>query len=275
MANTPEENKAIVRRWVKEVFNEHKLDQVEELKVHNYIDWNPYPGQDMALGGFKAVLVSFFQAFPDFRYDVEEELSEGDMLVCIGTWSGTHTGSFMGLPPTGERMSARRIDIVRFSGDKMTERWGTGNELKTMKMMGFYPPLPPLASDDPKSIVRRFIDEVFVKKNLAAIEDLADDNAVEHARNTVMLFLLSSAFRNSRVSIEHLVADGDKVTALLTFSGTHEGEFMGQPPTGAEVKAQKTITFRVAEGKIVESWYDFDLGVLAQQVDAASLPMQR
>lgn len=264
MGHTPEEHKVIVRRWVKEVFNEHKLDQVEELKVHNYIDWNPYPGQDMALGGFKAVLVSFFEAFPDFRYDVEEELAEGDMLVCIGTWSGTHTGSFMGIPPSGKRMAAKRIDIVRFSGEKMTERWGTGNELKTMQMMGFYPPMPPIPNrDDPKVVVRCLIEEVFSKGNWAAIEELVDDSAVEHSKDALTLMLLSSAISGARVSIDELVAEGDKVTALLTFSGVHSGEVMKRSPTGQEVSVHKTITFRVSGGKVIESWADFDLGALA------------
>lgn len=268
MSASTEKNKSVVRRWVKEVFNEHKLDQVEHLKVPNYIDWNPYPGQDVALGGFKSVLISFLSAFPDFRYDVEEELAEGDIVVCIGTWSGTQTGAFMGIPPTGKRMKAKRIDIVRFSGDKMTERWGTGNELKMMKLMGFSPPMEPIEEGDVKAIARRFVEEVLIKKNLGALEDLVDDNAGLYAKGTLNLFLTVSAFPDSKITIDQVVADGDRVSMLLTFTGTHKGEFLGQPPTGKQVSAKQVLKLRIANGKIVESSHEFDLGEALQQVSA-------
>jgi steroid delta-isomerase-like uncharacterized protein len=268
MAETIAENKAIVRRWVHEVFNLHQLDSVGQLKVSEYIDWNPYPGQQTALSGFKSVLESFFDAFPDFHYDVEEELGEGDIVVCIGRWSGTHTGHLMGMPPTGKRMSAKRIDIVRICDDKMTERWGTGNELKMMELFGHGGVTESsVDAEDNKLVVRRFIEEVFNERNLVAIERFVSDEAVQHPQATLAMFITFAAFPDGRLRIDDLVAEGDKVTAFVTLSGTHEGEFMGSSPSGRHVTTNAVLRLRLIGGQIVESSYELDLRDLARQIE--------
>lgn len=277
MAETIAENKAIVRRWVHEVFNLHQLDSVGQLKVSEYIDWNPYPGQQTALAGFKSVLESFFEAFPDFHYDVDEELGEGDIIVCIGTWSGTHTGHLMGMPPTGKRLSGKRIDIVRICEDKMTERWGTGNELKMMELLGYGGGLsqPSVEGRDNKLLVRRFVEEILNQRNLIAIEWFVDDKAVQHPQATLAMFITFAAFPDAHLDIDSLVAEGGKVTAFLTVTGTHQGEFMGSPPSGRRVTTKAVLTLRLVGGRIVESRYEIDLRDLARQVDSPrqSLPV--
>lgn len=274
MAETIAENKAIVRRWVHEVFNLHQLDSVGQLKVSEYIDWNPYPGQQTALAGFKSVLESFFGAFPDFHYDVDEELGEGDIIVCIGTWSGTHTGHLMGIPPTGKRMSGKRIDIVRICEDKMTERWGTGNELKMMELFGSGGlSQPSIDRQNNKLLVRRFIEEVLNQRNLIAIERFVDDEAVQHPQSTLAMFITYAAFPDGQLSIDNLVAEGDKVTAFLTFSGTHQGEFMGSSPSGRHVTTKAVLTLRLSGGRIVESRYELDLREFARQIENPRQPI--
>jgi len=273
MAETIAENKAIVRRWVHEVFNQHQLDSVGELKVSEYIDWNPYPGQQTALAGFKSVLENFFTAFPDFHYDVDEELGEGDIIICIGTWSGTHTNPLMGIPPTGKRLSAKRIDVVRIVGDKMTERWGTGNELKMMELFGFGgPPQPTVDSLDNKVIARRFIEEVLNQRNLVAIERFIDDQAVQDPRSSLAMFLTFAAFPDAQVRIDNLIAENDKVTAILTLSGTQLGEFMGIAPTRRRVTTQALLTLQIANGRIIESRYELELPDIARQVGKSGQP---
>jgi len=268
MAQTIEENKAIVRRWVHEVFNQHQLDSVGQLKVSEYIDWNPYPGQQTALAGFKSILVAFFDAFPDFHYDVDEELGEGDIVICIGTWSGTHTGPLMGIPPTGKRVSAKRIDVVRICEDKMTERWGTGNEVKMMELFGFGDPAQ-LSNDggDNKLLVRRFVEEVLNRRNLIAVERFVDDVAAQHPEATSSMFITFAAFPDAQLRIDDLVAEADKVTAMLTFSGTQQGEFMGIAPSGRHITTKAVLTLRITDGRIVESRYEVDLQDLARQIE--------
>jgi len=68
-----------------------------------------------------------------------------------------------------------------------------------------------------------------------------------------------------RITIEDMIAEGDKVVARLSAIGTHKGDFMGIPPTGVQITNTRMITFRIADGKIVETWENYDmLGVLQQ-----------
>lgn len=268
MAQSIEENKAIVRRWVNEVFNEHRLDSVEHLKVGGYIDWNPYPNQQSALAGFKSVLKSFFEAFPDFHYEVAEELGESDTIVCIGTWKGTHTGHLMNLAPTGKTVSGRRIDVVRISGDKMTERWGTGNELRMLELLGFGGSSPQAGAADSKAVARRFIEEVLNQRSLVAVEQLVGDEAVQDPKETMAMFIVFAACPDARLSVDKLTTQGDKVTALLTFTGTQQNEFMGIAPSGRRFAVEVTLALTVRDGRIAQSRCKFDLDDVARQLKA-------
>lgn len=269
-ASLDETHKQIVRRWVKEVFNEHNLDAVEQLKVPEYIDWDPYPGQREFLSGFKSVLTAFFQAFPNFHYDVEHELTEGDMLVCLGRWSGTNTGTFMGLPPTNKHLSGRRIDVVRFSGDKMSERWGTGPELQMLQLMGVLQPATPLESDEPKAVCLRFVDEVLGRYDAASLELLVSPEGRLRTRDALGLLALASAFSDVDVTPDELVSEGDQVMAIVTFTGTHTGPLLGNAPTGRRVSARQALNFTVEEGRVVEATYDLGIADLVAQL--ASTP---
>jgi len=261
-----ETHKRIVRRWVKEVFNEHKLDSVEKLKVPEYIDWDPYPGQREYLSGFKSVLTAFFAAFPDFHYDVEHELAEGDMLVCLGRWSGTNTGTFMGLPPTNRALTGRRIDVVRFSGDKMSERWGTGPELQMLQLMGVLEPAAPLEDSRPKAVCLRFIDEVLAGHDAASLELLIGSEGVLRTRDAIGLLVLASAFSEITLTVDEAVAEGEHVTAVVTFSGTHTGPLLGYVPTGDRVTARQALNLRVVDGRVVDATVDLGIGELVGQI---------
>jgi predicted ester cyclase len=72
--------------------------------------------------------------------------------------------------------------------------------------------------------------------------------------------------RDNRVIIEDLIAEGDKVVCRFTASGTHQGEFMGIPPTEKRVTIMEIRIYRIIGGKIVECWGLFDQMGLMQQL---------
>jgi steroid delta-isomerase-like uncharacterized protein len=75
-----------------------------------------------------------------------------------------------------------------------------------------------------------------------------------------------AAFHGLQVTVEDMVAEGDKVTCRFTARGVHKGEFMGLPPTGKEIRMTGIEIFRLRDGKIAELWGEANLMGLMQQL---------
>ena len=129
--------------------------------------------------------------------------------------------------------------------------------------------------DENKAIVRRYYEDVINHKNVVALEDIIRDDAVDHSappgaaggvEGAKRFFgMLLAAFPDYRVTIEDLIAEDDKVVARLTTSGTHQGVFMGFPPTGKHMATTGVEIFRIVGGKVVEHWDFYDeLGMMRQ-----------
>jgi steroid delta-isomerase-like uncharacterized protein len=111
-----EENKAVIRRWFKEVINGKNAAAVDELAAPNYT--NP-SGYDRA--GLKAMVGGMKNGIPDARLEVENMVAEGDAVVARFTMTGTHTGSMMGEKPTGKKFSTRGMAFFRLANGMIVE----------------------------------------------------------------------------------------------------------------------------------------------------------
>ena len=129
--------------------------------------------------------------------------------------------------------------------------------------------------EDTKAVVRRVVDEMWNRADPAAVEELIAPDMVEHgafgsgtggredARDTIGRF--RAAFPDLVLEAEDLIAEGDRVVLHWTGSGTHEGEFMGVPPSGARITARGLDIYRVVDGRVVEHWGYPDVpGLMAQ-----------
>src|SRR5438552_16527284 len=99
---TPEENKAIVRRYVEEFQNKGDEAVLDELVAEDYIDHDPLPGHLPGRAGMKRDVMK--GAFPDSHIEIEELLAEDDKVVCRVRWSGTQASEFLGIPNTGRQV---------------------------------------------------------------------------------------------------------------------------------------------------------------------------
>jgi predicted ester cyclase len=81
----------------------------------------------------------FRSAFPDFKATINDIIAEGDKVVIRMTWNGTHRGEFMGIPPTGKRVSFGVFDILRIAGGKFVEHWGQMDSMLMMQQLGVIP----------------------------------------------------------------------------------------------------------------------------------------
>lgn len=108
-----EENKAIVRRFI-DAYN--KLDFADDLVAPDYVD--PELG---GREGLKQLMNMFFKAFPDFHETIEDIIAEGDQVWVRLTYTGTHTGEYLGFAPTGKKITSRAIDMYRIVNGKIVE----------------------------------------------------------------------------------------------------------------------------------------------------------
>jgi steroid delta-isomerase-like uncharacterized protein len=130
-------------------------------------------------------------------------------------------------------------------------------------------------SEENKALVRRFVDEVQSGGNIDVIDELCSPEFVNHSAPPGMpadcegvklvTAMFRQAFPDSYFTVEDMIAEGDKVATRKTFHGTHEGEFLGIPPTGRPVSIGLIDIVRVADGRVVEHWSIGDsLGMMEQ-----------
>jgi predicted ester cyclase len=117
-----------------------------------------------------------------------------------------------------------------------------------------------------KLVVRGFIEQVLNGKDLAAMSRYVDPDAIERMNGAISMYAVLAAFPDFRLSIELMISNGDHVGVLTTFSGSHQARFMGMEPTGAGVSSRAAFCFRVADGRIVETWAEFEPWGLLPQV---------
>lgn len=139
-----EENKALFRRLVEEVFNKGNMSTIDEFLAPNFVEREVLPpGTPSGREGVKQLTMMFRTAFPDFNVSIDDMIAEGDKIVARTTWSGTQKGEFMGIPPSGKRVSFDVIDIIRISEGKGVEHWGVMDSSAMMQQLGVIPAGPP------------------------------------------------------------------------------------------------------------------------------------
>jgi predicted ester cyclase len=138
-AVSAEDNKALVRRFVDEVQSGGNTDLIDEICSAEFVNHSAPPGLPADREGIKIVTAMFRGAFPDSYFTVEDMIGEGDKVVTRKTFHGTHEGEFMGIPPTGRRVSMGLIDIVRIVDGRVVEHWSMGDNLGMMQQLGVIP----------------------------------------------------------------------------------------------------------------------------------------
>lgn len=84
-------------------------------------------------------LAAFVNAFPDSHITIDDMIAEGDSVVTKKTMTGTHTGEFNGIAPTGARVEIQYVDILRLRDGQITEHWLSMNQLSFMQQLGVIP----------------------------------------------------------------------------------------------------------------------------------------
>jgi steroid delta-isomerase-like uncharacterized protein len=130
-----EQNKAVVSRFV-EFINTGNLAIADEVVAPDYLERDPFPGQQPGRDGLKAVILMTRAAFPDLEWVMEDMVAEGDTVASRFTWRGTHRGAFLGVPPTGKRVTLTGMVFDHVVGGKMVESQLFMNTLSLLTQLG-------------------------------------------------------------------------------------------------------------------------------------------
>ena len=133
-----EENKALVRRFVEEFWNEGNMSAADELMAVDAEIHMP-TGEMVDLDGLKGFAATFRGAFPDWHSTLEELIAEGDRVAERWTGRGTHQGELQGIPPTGKRVEAPGSVFYRIVGGEIVEFRGQLDMMSLMQQLGAIP----------------------------------------------------------------------------------------------------------------------------------------
>ena len=116
-----EANKAVVRRIVEEVWNGKKHDMIDEFYAADFVNVDPSSPEVKNLEQFKQWVAEMDAGFPDEQITIEDMIAEGDKVAKQWLVKATHTGEFMGIPPTNKKTNMSGITIYRIVDGKVKE----------------------------------------------------------------------------------------------------------------------------------------------------------
>jgi len=135
-----EENKACQRRIVEEFMNKGNMAVAEALVAEDFVALDPPPGTQPGREGLIDNIAMMRTAFPDLEWTFEEQVAEGDKVACYIVWRGTHQGVFLGIPPTGKRVTVPGMVFDYFVAGKCKESRFLMNIMSLMQQLGVVPP---------------------------------------------------------------------------------------------------------------------------------------
>lgn len=135
-----EQNKAVIRRLVEQVWNRRALDVADELFAPEAIVYEsgvPLPGVGSAV--IKEAMRATWAAFPDITTTVDDMIAAEDKVVVRWSAVGTHQGAMQGIAPTNRKIAQNGIVIYRLAAGKIVEEWMNTNLLGILKQLGVVP----------------------------------------------------------------------------------------------------------------------------------------
>jgi steroid delta-isomerase-like uncharacterized protein len=132
-----ERNRRIGERYFKEVWNQGKLEVLDELLSPDYVNHtpsigNPPPGPD----GLKPIVAAIRRGFPDLSFELKDMVVTADAIAIRVVMRGTHLGELFGIPPTGRKVEVNQINIERIENGRIVEHWRVTDELALQRQLG-------------------------------------------------------------------------------------------------------------------------------------------
>ena len=136
-----DENKALVRRFVDEIFVQGRVESIDELLADDFVA-HTWPSTGHPKDDLKNATERAHGALTNPRFAIDDMIAEGDRVAVRLTTGATQTGSFMGMPPSGKSYEISEIHIFRLRNGKVIEHWHQFDQMGMMKQLGAMPGEP-------------------------------------------------------------------------------------------------------------------------------------
>jgi steroid delta-isomerase-like uncharacterized protein len=134
------DNQAIVRRFIEAYQTGGDESVAEEILADDFVDHSPFGPFAPDREGVKQLFAMLRVAFPDLRAEIQDQFASGDKVVTRKTFHGTNEGEFMGMPPTGKKVSFDVIDVLCLRDGQFVDHWNVVDALGLMQQLGAIPP---------------------------------------------------------------------------------------------------------------------------------------
>lgn len=137
-----------------------------------------------------------------------------------------------------------------------------------------------MSTETNKATVRRYLEQVIGAGRADLVDEFMVENIALHGTGLppglpalqAWVQAMADAFPDRQLSVDDVVAEGDRVVARTTMTGTHQGELEGIPATGKAISQPSITIFQLANGKIIEAWYAADHLSFMQQLGVIPTP---
>ncbi len=135
-----EENKAVMRRIIDEIWNKGDMTTVDEHVAANWVYQSPLGFEFKGPEGYKQFVTMFRTIFPDLHGTIDNMVAEGDKMAALLTLRGTFKGNFGNIEPTGKQLNLTFAYFFRFEGGKEVEALPFFDTLAFYQQLGISPP---------------------------------------------------------------------------------------------------------------------------------------
>lgn len=118
------DNVELFRRVTLGAFADGDLSVIDDNLTDDFVEHEPVPGVRPDREGVKGIATMVRTGFPDLRITIDDVFGVGDQVCARTTWTGTNSGSFMGMPATGKSATWEAIDVIHVRGGRINEHWG-------------------------------------------------------------------------------------------------------------------------------------------------------
>lgn len=139
--------KALAQSTMEELFDKGRVGYLNEISELSFIGHDPVSAKSVGLDEEKKIAETFRQGFPDLRCSVSDTITEGDRCVCRWRMTGTHSGRFLGIPPTGRKVVVEGISEMRFHQGRLAEQWTLYDCLGLLHQLGVMPSIEAMVAE--------------------------------------------------------------------------------------------------------------------------------